>query len=159
MAPETMISNLCNVVDIDSLFHLGVLTSAMHTAWVRQVCGRLKSDYRYSVKLVYNNYPWPEGPTDKQKADVEAKAQGVLDARAVHPDSCLADLYDPLTMPANLMKAHTELDRAVEACYRAKPFDSDRERVEFLFALYDKLTSPLMAGLKEPKRQRGVKKT
>ena len=89
---------------------------------------------------------------DKQKAYVEAKA--VLDARAAHPDACLADLYDPLTMPANLTKAHTELDRAVDACYRARPFESDRERVEFLFALYEKLT----AGLKEPKR-RGGKKT
>ena len=129
----------------------------MHMSWVRQVCGRLKSDYRYSNKLVYNNYPWPESPTDKQKADVEAKAQAVLDARAAHPDSCLADLYDPLTMPGNLAKAHAQLDRAVDACYRAKPFDSDRERVEFLFRLYEKLTSPLTAGLKEPKRKRGGK--
>lgn len=150
-------SNLCLIIPGAETFHFGVLTSSMHMAWVRQVCGRLKSDYRYSNKLVYNNYPWPESPTDKQKAAVEAKAQAVLDARAAHPDACLADLYDPLTMPANLTKAHAELDRAVDACYRTKPFDSDRERVEFLFALYEKLTSPLTAGLKEPKRGRGKK--
>jgi hypothetical protein len=155
MSPETIVSNLCNVVDSDSLYHFGVLTSTMQMAWVRQVCGRLKSDYRYSNTLVYNNYPWPESPTDKQKAAVESKAKAVLDARAAHPEASLADLYDPLTMPANLTKAHAELDRAVDACYRAKPFDSDRERVEFLFALYERLTAPLTAGLKEPKKRRG----
>jgi hypothetical protein len=90
---------------------------------------------------------------------VEAKAQAVLDARAAHPEACLADLYDPLTMPANLTKAHAELDRAVDVCYRAKPFDSDRERVEGLFALYEKLTAPLTAKLKEPKRPSSGKKT
>ena len=82
----------------------------------------------------------------------------MLDARAEFPDSSLADLYDPLAMPAKLAKAHAELDRAVDACYRAKPFGSDRERVEFLFGLYEKLTSPLTAGLKEPQRRRGRKK-
>jgi hypothetical protein len=123
-------------------------------AWVRLVCGRLKSDYRYSARLVYNNYPWPESPTAKQKSEVEAKAQAVLDARAAHPGSSLADLYDPLTMPANLTKAHADLDRAVDACYRPKPFTSDRERVEFLFALYEKLTAPLTAGVSEPRSRR-----
>ncbi len=126
----------------------------MHMAWVRLVCGRLKSDYRYSNKLVYNNYPWPESPTDKQKTTVETKARAVLDARAVHKNSSLADLYDSLRMPANLSKAHAELDRAVEACYRVKPFTSDRERVEFLFGLYEKLTAPLTAGLKPPRSRK-----
>ena len=158
MTPQTLISDLCFINRGVSRFHFGVLCSTMHMAWLRQVAGRLKSDYRYSAKLVYNNFPWPESPTEKQKANVEAKAQAVLDARADHPDSCLAVLYDPVTMPANLRKAHTELDRAVDACYRAKRFDSDRERVEFLFALYEKLTAPLTAGLKEPKRRRGGKK-
>ncbi len=83
----------------------------------------------------------------------ELSTTSPVDARATHPDACLADLYDPLTMPGNLTKAHAELDRAVDACYRAKPFDSDRERVEFLFARYEKLTAPLTAGLKEPKRR------
>lgn len=155
MNPKTLISDLCFINTGVGHFHFGILSSSMHMAWVRQVCGRLKSDYRYSAKLVYNNFPWPESLTDKQKERVEAKAQAVLDARATFPDSSLADLYNPLTMPAKLMKAHAELDRVVDACYRAKPFDSDRERVEILFALYEKLTSPLTAGLKKTKGRRG----
>jgi len=126
-------------------------------AWVRQIGGRLKSDYRYSVKLVYNNFPRPEGPFDKQREAVEAKAQAVLDARAKFPDSSLADLYDPRTMPPALQKAHVELDKAVEACYRKTAFHTDRERVEFLFALYEKLTSPLTANLDTGKKKRGKK--
>jgi hypothetical protein len=155
MSPGTLISDLCFINTSISIFHFGVLSSTMHMAWVRQVAGRLESRYRYSSKLVYNNYPWPQNPTEKQKAAVEAKAQAVLDARAAFPDSSLADLYDPLSMPAKLAKAHTELDRTVDACYRDKPFHSDRERVEFLFELYEKLTAPLTAGLdKKPKRKR-----
>jgi hypothetical protein len=111
----------------------------MHMAWLRQVGGRLKSDYRYSSKLVYNNFPWPQSATDKQRAAVEAKAQAVLDARQQFPDATLADLYDPLAMPPALAKAHAELDRAVELCYRPEKFDSDRQRVEYLFGLYEKL--------------------
>ncbi len=135
----------CLVMPNATLYHFGVLSSAMHMAWVRQVCGRIKSDYRYSASLVYNNYPWPQGVTDKQKARVEKFAQAVLDARAKHPDATLADLYDPLAMPANLSKAHANLDRAVDACYRAQPFTSERQRVEYLFMLYEKLTAPLTA--------------
>jgi hypothetical protein len=122
-------------------------------AWVRMVAGRLKSDYSYAPS-VYNNFPWPEAISEKQRASVEAKAQAVLDARAAFPDSSLADLYDPTAMPAKLAKAHAELDRAVDACYRAKPFASDRERVEFLFALYEKLTAPLTAAAEKPRRSR-----
>ncbi len=116
-------------------------------AWVRQICGRLKSDYRYSNKLVYNNYPWPESPTKKQKTAVEQAAQGVLDAREefLSQGATLADLYDPVAMPPKLVKAHAALDRAVDRCYRAQPFTSERQRVEFLFALYEKLTTPLIA--------------
>ncbi len=154
MTPDTLISNLCYINTDVTHFHFGVLSSAMHMAWVRQVCGRLESRYRYSAKLVYNNFPWPESPTDKQKAAVETKAQVVLDARSGFQNCSLAALYDPLVMPLSLVKAHRALDRAVDACYRAKPFGSDRERVEFLFALYEKLTTPLTAGLKEPKRRR-----
>lgn len=144
MKPNTMISNLCFINTKITKFHFGVLTSLMHMAWVRQVCGRLKSDYRYSAKLVYNNFPWPENPTEKQKQKVAEMAQAVLDTREKYPDSTLADLYDPLTMPAPLAKAHAELDRAVDKCYRSKPFTSDRERVEFLFMLYEKLSTPLL---------------
>ncbi len=156
MTPKTLVSDLCFINTGVGLFHFGILSSSMHMAWVRQVCGRLKSDYRYSAKLVYNNYPWPESPSDKHKSAVEAKAQAVLDARAEFPDCSLAELYDPVAMPAQLIKAHQSLDRAVDACYGARRFDTDRERVEFLFRLYKKLTAPLTAGLKEPRsRQRG----
>ncbi|MDD3954648.1 MAG: N-6 DNA methylase, partial [Lentisphaeria bacterium] len=100
-----------------TLFHFGVLTSIMHMAWMRVVAGRLKSDYSYSNTIVYNNFPWPENPTDKQKQAIETAAQGVLDAREKFPGSSLADLYDPLTMPPTLLKAHQTLDRAVDAAY------------------------------------------
>lgn len=147
MPPHILCSNLVKIIPNATPFHFGVLSSAMHMAWVRQVCGRLESRYRYSNKLVYNNFPWPT-PTETQRARVEEKARAVLAARArhlpPHGSATLADLYDPLTMPPELHKAHTELDRAVEKCYRAEPFRSDRERVEFLFGLYEKLTAPLL---------------
>ena len=116
----------------------------MHMAWVNAVCGRLKSDYRYSGSIVYNNFPWPE-PTEKQREAIEAAAQGVLDARAAFPDSTLADLYDPTTMPPALVKAHQALDRAVDAAYGKRKFASDAERVAFLFERYQQLTSLLPA--------------
>ena len=125
----------------------------MHMAWLRQVGGRLESRYRYSGKLVYNNYPWPEAPSAKQRAAVEACAQAVLDARKKFPDATLADLYDPLAMPKELVKAHADLDRAVDLCYRPQPFDSDRHRVEHLFALYEKLTAPLIAPAKKRRQK------
>jgi hypothetical protein len=175
MSRDVISANTNFLVASDSLYLFGVLTSAMHMAWVRQVGGRLKSDYRYSGSMVYNNYPWPgfevratrrvarRGETDdsgraggsslpaaKVQA-VEAAAQAVLDARAQYSTSTLADLYDPLTMPAPLLQAHRALDRAVDRCYRPEPFVSDRHRVEYLFALYEKLTAPLVAAAK-PKR-------
>jgi hypothetical protein len=136
-----------------ALFHFGVLSSRMQMAWVKQVCGRLKSDFRYSASLVYNNYPWPDAPSAKQRGAVEAAAQAVLDARKSFPDATLADLYDPLTMPPELVKAHTELDRAVDLCYRPQPFQNDRQRVEHLFALYEKLTAPLIAPARKSRRK------
>jgi hypothetical protein len=139
MSPDTLISNLANILPSDSLYLFGVLHSQMHNAWLRQVGGRLKSDPRYSVKLVYNNFPWPETPGDKQIAAVEAKARTVLQVRASFPQSALSDLYDPVTMPSALSKAHNELDRVVDSCYRSKRFQNDRERVEFLFAMYEQL--------------------
>lgn len=114
----------------------------------RQICGRLKSDYRYSAKLVYNNFPWPETPGESQRARVEACAAAVLEARKKHLDegATLADLYDPLYMPAELLKAHQALDRAVDRCYRPKSFGTERERIEFLFERYRELTRPLAGG-------------
>jgi hypothetical protein len=126
----------------------------MHMAWVRYTCGRLESRYRYSKDIVYNNFPWPEIIDGKHRAAIESAAQGVLDARAQFPDSTLADLYDPLTMPPALAKAHQALDRAVDAAYAAaekaagrKPpkLSSDAERVAFLFERYQALTSLLPA--------------
>ena len=151
--PDIIIHNSCTALPNASLLHFGILASAIHMAWVRQVCGRLKSDYRYSSKLVYNNFPWPQDLTDKQKAAVESAAQKVLDARKEFPDATLADLYDPVAMPPKLVKAHAELDKAVDRCYRPDPFPSDRHRVEFLFTLYEQLTAPLVAkGAKARKR-------
>ncbi len=140
--PENIIHNSCSAIPDASLFHFGVLSSCIHMAWMKLVCGRLESRYRYSTKLVYNNFPWPE-PTAPQRSAVEKAAQAVLDARAQFPDATLADLYDPISMPPALTKAHETLDRAVDQCYRAKAFQSDRERVEHLFQLYEQLVSPL----------------
>lgn len=126
------------------LWHFGVLTSTMHMAWVRTVCGRIKSDYRYSAGIVYNNFPWPD-PTDRQRETIEAAAQAVLDARAAHPKATLADLYDPLTMPPNLIQAHQALDRAVDAAHGRKDFKTEAERMAFLFERYQALTAPLDA--------------
>ena len=112
-------------------------------AWMRTVCGRLKSDYRYSKDIVYNNFPWPN-PTDEQKAKIEQTAQSILDARALYPDSSLADLYDELTMPIELRKAHQDNDHAVMRAYGLNPmmYTTDKESpiVAKLFKLYQKLT-------------------
>jgi hypothetical protein len=113
----------------------------------------MKSDYQYSSQIVYNNYPWPEAPSAKQRAAVEAAAQAVLEARKKFPDATLADLYDPLSMPPVLVKAHATLDRAVDLCYRPQPFQNDRQRVEHLFALYEKLTAPLIPAAKKGRRK------
>lgn len=151
MSPGVISANTNFLIPSNSLFHFGVLTSAMHMAWVRQVGGRLKSDYRYSGSMVYNNFPWPSESGDKQRKTVEDAARAVLDVRAGYPDSTLAQLYDPVKMPPPLRKAHDALDRAVDKCYRPEAFTSERQRVEFLFALYEKLTAPLIAAAK-PKR-------
>jgi hypothetical protein len=137
---QTIASDATLIFPDAKLYHFGILTSTMHMDWVRQVCGRLEIDYRYSAKLVYNNFPWPE-PTDAQRKNVEEAAHAVLDARAVFSSSTLADIYDPNSMPTNLKKAHLALDRAVERCYRSKPVHSDQERLEFLFEMYEKLTA------------------
>ena len=156
MKPGVLCSNLVKIIPRAELFDFGVLTSTMHMAWVRAVCGRLESRYRYSSKLVYNNFPWPEMPSAKQRAAVELAARAVLETRKAFPDATLADLYDPLSMPAALVKAHAELDRAVDLCYRPQPFDSDRYRVEHLFALYEKLTAPLLPGTKKRRSKDSV---
>ena len=152
VSKSVICSNTVQFVPDGTNYHFGILTSAMHMAWVRQVCGRLKSDYRYSNTLVYNNFPWPEAPTAKQRKDIENAAHQVLQTRERFAGATLADLYDPLTMPPALVRAHAQLDRAVDLCYRPQPFENDRQRVEFLFALYEKLTAPLIPA--PPKRRR-----
>jgi hypothetical protein len=153
MKPEVIANGSALIIPGAKLYHCGILSSAMHMAWMRYTCGRMKSDYQYSSQIVYNNYPWPEAPNAKQRAAVEGAAQSVLDARKKFPDATLADLYDPLAMPPALVKAHAGLDRAVDRCYRPQPFESDRHRVEHLFALYERLTAPLIATSKEGRRK------
>lgn len=138
--PDVLCSNLVKIVPNATLYHFGVLTSNVHNAWVRVVCGRLKSDYRYSNTVVYNTFPWPT-PTEAQKSKIEQTAQGILDARALYPDCSLADLYDEVTMPPELRKAHQQNDRAVMQAYG---FDvkttTESSCVAELMKMYQKLT-------------------
>lgn len=136
---ETISTDLNFIIPNASLYHFGVLTSNVHMSWMRVVCGRLKSDYRYSKDIVYNNFPWCE-PTAEQKAKMEQTAQAILDARAKYPDSSLADLYDEVTMPPELRKAHQENDRAVMAAYGFSTKMSESECVAELFKMYQELT-------------------
>ncbi|MCL2183062.1 MAG: class I SAM-dependent DNA methyltransferase [Chitinispirillia bacterium] len=135
MSKNVIASNACLIVPNTTVYHFGILTSNIHMAWVRTVCGRLKSDYRYSAGIVYNNFPWPM-PTDKQRLAVETAAQAVLDARAQYPNESLAKLYDPTLMPAVLAKAHKSLDNAVKNAYGSKGFASEAERVTDLMERY-----------------------
>lgn len=155
-SPETVPSNQILFAAGASEFHVGVISSSMHMAWMRTVAGRLKSDYRYSA-AVYNNFPWPQNPTPAAKAKIETCAQAVLDARAEFPDATLADLYNPLTMPPVLLKAHKALDKAVDAAYAPRrKFTGDADRVAFLFEEYERITSALTAEAK-PKKKRKTK--
>lgn len=140
MTPDVICSNLVKIIPDATLYHFGILTSNVHMAWMRAVCGRLKSDYRYSKDIVYNNFPWPS-PSDEQKTKIEQTAQGILDARALYPDSSLADLYDELTMPPELRRAHQANDRAVMAAYGFSLKMKESECVAALMKLYQKLTA------------------
>jgi hypothetical protein len=212
LEPPTIPSNLVRVLVDADLWHFGVLTSAMHMAWLRQIGGRLKSDYRYSIGIVYNTFPWPDA-TDEQRARIRTLAQSVLDARKEFPNSTLADLYDVDVMPHQLRKAHQDLDRAVDRLYLsaltsstrkasksgtsadstsagtisteststgasssspravsgstgATPslsgatggFTGDRDRVEHLFSLYERLIAPLAAAITRPRKRPSTKK-
>jgi len=137
--------NSVYIIPNGTLYNFGVLMSEMHMTWVKYTCGRLKSDYRYSKDVVYNNFPWAKEVSEKNKKKVEEKAQKVLDVRAEFPESSLADLYDPLTMPPKLVKAHQELDKAVDLCYRPQTFTNENARIEFLFELYNQYTKPLFS--------------
>jgi hypothetical protein len=152
---DFIVNDSCIALPNATLYLFGILTSEMHITWVKYVCGRLKSDYRYSNTIVYNNYPFPENVNEKQKQKVETAAQAVLDTRAKYPDSSLADLYDPLTMPPDLVKAHQILDKAVDLCYRPQPFVSELNRIEFLFSQYEALNAPLL----KPEKKKRTKKS
>jgi hypothetical protein len=148
---DFIVNDSCIALPDATNYHFGILSSVMHVTWVKYVCGRLKSDFRYSNTIVYNNFPWPENPSEKQKQSVEKAAQNILDVRAKFPNSSLADLYDPNTMPPELVKAHQALDKAVDLCYRPQPFINETKRIEFLFELYDKIVSGMFG--KEKKKR------
>ena len=139
MSPENLTSDAVQIIPDATLYHFGVLESSVHMAWMRVVCGRLKSDYRYSANIVYNNFPWPT-PTEAQKAKIEQTAKAILDARVLYPDSSLADLYDERTMPAELRRAHQENDRAVMQAYGFDIKMNESECVAELFKHYQVLT-------------------
>ena len=146
MPPKAITSGSALIVPAAAEFHFGILTSFMHMAWMRAVCGRLESRYQYSAGIVYNNFPWPDAPSEKNRAAIEEAARGVLAARNAFPAATLAEIYDPLTMPPALVKAHQKLDKAVDAAYGYKGKPTDAERVAFLFELYQKCTSLFPAG-------------
>ena len=139
MTPDILCSNLVKIIPDATLYHFGVLTSNVHMAWMRVVCGRLKSDYRYSKDIVYNNFPWPT-PTDEQKTKIEQTAQAILDARAFYPDCSLADLYDEVAMPPELRKAHQDNDRAVMRAYGFDLSMTESACVAELMKMYQELT-------------------
>jgi len=144
MSPDVLASDLVFIIPDATLYHFGILESNVHMAWMRAVCGRLKSDYRYSKDVVYNNFPWPT-PTDRRREKIEQSAQAILDARALYPDSSLADLYDERTMPVELRKAHQQNDRAVMEAYGfpVKNEFTESQCVAELFKLYQELTGKI----------------
>lgn len=156
LPPRVVASNKLQIIPGAPLVYFGILASAMHMAWMRTVAGRLESRYSYAP-AIYNSFPWPE-MTPNQKLGIERLAQAVLDARAVFDGTSLDDLYDSDSMPPALRRAHIELDTAVDRLYRRAPFVFERERVEHLFGLYEKLVAPLTAAATaKPKRTRQIK--
>jgi len=151
---NSIASDSCLFIEGAKLYHFGILHSAIHMAWIKSVCGRLESRFRYSNELVYNNYPFPENPNDKQIKAIETAAQKVLDARLQFSNSSLADLYGPSTMPPALVKAHNELDKAVDLAYRPQAFTSEANRMVFLFELYEKYTADLFTKEKPKKTKK-----
>ena len=153
LEPPVIPSNKIRILSNATLWQFGLLTSAMHMAWVKSIGGRLKSDFSYGIGIIYNTFPMPPVPTERLQR-LEPYADAILAARAVHPDATLADLYDPDLMPVDLRRAHRALDGAVDRLYRRSPFSSDRERVEHLLGLYEKMMVPLAAKAKPQRRRR-----
>ena len=157
LTPEVVANQKLRILPNATLIDFALLTSTMHMAWMRAVTGRMKSDYMYSVGIVYNTFPTPAsfGDVSLDLSKLEPLAQAILDARSAHPEATLSDLYDPDLMPPNLRRAHQALDRAVDRLYRRSGFTSERERIEQLFMLYEKIRAPLEAEMKaKPKRRR-----
>jgi hypothetical protein len=140
---KSIISDTCMSIPNGTLYHFGILMSEMHMAWVRYVCGRLESRFRYSKDIVYNNFPWPENPTEKQKLAIQNAVEDILETRLKFPNSNLADLYDRTSMPLELLKSHQNLDKSIDLAYRPQPFVNEAKRIEYLFDLYDKYTAGL----------------
>ena len=157
LEPPSIPSEKLRLLPDATLADFALLTSTMHMAWMRAVTGRMKSDYMYSVGVVYNTFPMPPKGTDLSK--LEPLAQAVLDARAAYPDATLADLYDPDLMPPDLRRAHQALDRAVDRLYRKSGFASERERVEHLFMLYERMRTPIEAASKKKPRRRAERRS
>ena len=154
LEPSVIASNQLYIVSKATLYEFAVLSSAMHMAWMRAVCGRIKSDYRYSASIVYNNFPWPVEPSAGKMSVVKKAAQDILDIRASLPSSSLADLYDPLLMPAKLVGAHQRLDSVVDSLYARKKFSGDSDRAAYLFAQYAILDTPLVKSKPAIRRQK-----
>ena len=135
---NTVVSDSANAIFDAEPWIFGVINSALHMLWVRTVGGRLKTDYRYSATLCYNTFPFPR-ISERQREELSELAQNILFQREMHSEKTLAELYDPEKMPEELKEAHHQLDLAVERCYRARPFESDEERLEHLFNLYERM--------------------
>jgi hypothetical protein len=153
MTKNDILNNSCFSIPNSTLFEFGVITSIMHMSWVKYTCGRLESRFRYSNSIVYNNYPWPKELVEKHRKKVEEKAQKILDIRSTFKESSLAELYDSLTMPPKLVKAHQELDKAVDLCYRPQAFTNENARIEYLFDLYNQYAEPLLNEKKTKKKK------
>jgi hypothetical protein len=148
-SPDYIVHDSCACIPNATLYHFGVLSSEMHMTWMRYVCGRLESRFRYSNEIVYNNFPWPENPSDNNKKSLEKAVQSILDLRKEFSLSALADLYAPLSMPPSLVKAHKDLDKAVDLCYRPQMFADEMKRIEYLFTLYKNYSESLMKNKKK----------
>lgn len=159
LSPDVLCSDLVQIIPKGTIYHFGILTSSLHLAWIKTVCGRFGNSYRYSGKVVYNNFPWPK-PTEAQKAKIEKTAQGILDARALYPDSSLADLYDDTVMPIELRKAHQANDKAVLEAYGFPTKDfSESDIVAKLFEMYEALIKKEQDVVKEkPQKAKRTRK-
>lgn len=150
---DSIINNTASLIPKASYYHFGIISSLMHMTWVKYVCGRLKSDYRYSNELVYNNFPWPKSPSEKQIKLVEKCALDIIETRNEFKNSSLADLYNQLTMPPKLVKHHQALDKSVDVCYRSQSFTNETKRIEFLFELFEKYNEGLFQPEKKTKKK------